>query len=111
MLKKIVIVGLIFLFVVSLTTPAHCDTAVKKLGRGISNIITCPLEIIEQVKNVNNSDGPMAAATYGVLKGLGMTVVRAGVGLYEAATFIFPFPKYYQPILKEPEFFLEEMNW
>ena len=112
MIKKTSVIGLIFLFIfISLATPAYCDTAIKKLGRGVCNVITCPFEILEQIQNVNNSDGPMAAATYGVLKGIAMTIVRAGVGTYEVATFIIPFPKDYQPILKDPEFFFEEMNW
>ena len=83
----------------------------KKLGRGFCNCITFPFEIFEQIKRTNLSDGPMAGWTWGLLKGVGMTVIRAGVGVYEVATFPVPFPKHYEPILKDPEFFAEEMNW
>lgn len=111
MVRKFIISGLIFLFVVGLAGSAYCDTALKKLGRGFCNVITSPLEIGEQTQRVNNSDGPMAAVTYGLLKGVIMTGVRAVVGVYEIATFPIPFPRQYKPILKDPEFFLEDMVW
>ena len=111
MAKKIFLTGLMFLFMVSFLTPAYCDDAIKKLGRGISNVITCPFELFAQPSDVNNSDGPVAAGTYGVLKGVAMTGVRGLVGVYEIATFLLPFPKGYRPILTNPEFFFEDMNW
>jgi hypothetical protein len=40
-----------------------------------------------------------------------MMCVRAVVGVYEIATFPIPLPKGYGPILKDPEFFFEEMIW
>jgi putative exosortase-associated protein (TIGR04073 family) len=91
--------------------PASCDPALKKLGRGICNMLTFPWEMVEQVKRVNVSDGPFAAFTYGILKGAVMTCTRAAVGVYETATFLIPFPKDYKPILKDPEFVFEDMNW
>ncbi len=112
MFKKIISTGLIVIFVLSMAvSSAYCDDALKKLGRGISNCITFPFEIIEQIKRTNLSDGPMAAFTWGLLKGVGMTGVRAVVGVYEVATFPIPLPKHYEPILKDPEFFFEETNW
>ena len=47
----------------------------------------------------------------GVLKGVGMSCLRLGVGAYEIVTFPFPMPKDYAPILKDPEFMFEEANW
>ncbi|MBI4974295.1 MAG: exosortase system-associated protein, TIGR04073 family [Candidatus Omnitrophica bacterium] len=111
MLRKAFAIILISVFVFSSTRSAYCDTALKKLGRGFCNVITSPLEIPEQTQRVNNSDGPMAAVTYGFLKGIIMTGVRAVVGVYEIATFPIPFPRQYKPILKNPEFFLEDMVW
>ena len=110
-MKRMVVIGLAFILSVSLLTPAYCDDAGKKLGRGICNAVTFPLEIVEQIKRVNNTDGPMASATYGVLKGVGMAGIRALVGVYEIATFPIPLPKGYKPILTDPEFFLEDKNW
>ena len=109
--KKVFVIGLIFLVVVGLAMPAYCDDALKKLGRGICNVITSPFELFLQPSRVNNSDGPMAGFTYGVLKGIGMTGLRAIVGVYEVVTFPIPVPKNYEPLLKDPEFFFEEQNW
>ena len=111
MARKIFIIALISLLLSNFASPGYCDTAVKKLGRGACNVITAPFEIFEQTKRVNNSDGPMAGFTYGLLKGIAMTGVRAVVGVYEIATFPIPFPIHYKPILKDPEFFFEEMDW
>jgi putative exosortase-associated protein (TIGR04073 family) len=90
-------------------TPGFCNSdAWRKLGRGLANMVTFPLELLNQVSRTNISDGPMAAVTWGLVKGVGMTGFRALVGVYETVTFPFPCPKDYKPILTEPEFFLEE---
>ncbi|MFH0763628.1 MAG: exosortase system-associated protein, TIGR04073 family [Candidatus Omnitrophota bacterium] len=111
MTKIVCVIGLIFLIVVSLAMPAYCDDALKKLGRGICNVVSCPLELVMQPSRVNNSDGPMAAFTYGIIKGVAMTGLRAIVGVYEVATFPIPIPKNYGPVLNDPEFFFEDQNW
>lgn len=111
MAKRIVASGLIFLILVTFTTAAYCDNPIKKLGRGICNMLTFPLEMYLQPSRVNTSDGPMAGITYGVLQGIAMTGLRALVGVYEVVTFPIPFPKDYGPILTNPEFFFEEQNW
>jgi len=111
-MKRIISIGLIFLFILCLSSSnAYCESAMKKLGRGLSNAITAPFEIPEQISRTNMQDGPAAAMTYGTLKGLAMTGVRAIVGIYEVVTFPIPFPKGYSPILTDPEFFFEEKNW
>jgi len=109
--RMIVIIGLIILLAAAAAAPAYCDDALKKLGRGLCNIVTFPFELVAQPSYVNNTDGPMAASTWGVVKGIGMSVVRAAVGVYEVATFPIPFPKEYKPILTSPEFFFEKENW
>ena len=106
-LMSVLILSMLF----ALTTLGYCDDPVKKLGRGICNVVTCPFELVAQPADVANSDGPFAAATYGVLKGIGMTVVRGMVGAYEIVTFPVPLPKDYKPILTDPEFFFEESIW
>jgi len=109
--KKVFVIGLIFLLAVSFAMPAYCDDALKKLGRGICNVLTCPAELFLQPSRVNNSDGPMAGFTYGIIKGVAMMGLRAVIGVYEVATFPIPVPKNYEPILKDPEFVFEEQNW
>ena len=97
--------------VLGVAAAGYCQDYTKKLGRGLANVITFPLEVPEQITRVNESDGPTAAITYGLLKGLGMMLVRAAAGVYEIATFPFPVPKDYKPLLTDPEFLLSDKNW
>ena len=110
-MRKIAVLALILILVAGLVTPAYCDGLVKKLGRGICNVITCPFEIFEQMSRVHKANGPMAGVTYGLLKGIAMTGVRAVVGVYEIVTFPAPIPSDYQPILRDPEFFFQDVGW
>lgn len=111
-MKRACLIVLISLYVISFTTEAFCDdNAMTKLGRGLANIVTFPLEVPEQISRTNNSDGPFAASTVGVLKGFGWALGRACVGVYEAATFLIPYPKGFKPVLRDPEYFLETTNF
>ena len=110
-MKRAVALLLITAFLTAFAAPAFCDTAVKKLGRGVCNMVTFPWEIVEQVKRTNVSDGPFAAYTYGILKGVLMSCARGLVGVYETGTFFLPLPEDYKPILTDPEFVFEDMNW
>ena len=111
MAKKICVMVIVSFFAASVAAPAYCDDALKKLGRGTANVLTAPLELLEQQQRANRDDGPFAGLTYGVFKGVCMTGVRALVGVYEIVTFPIPIPKNYKPILKNPEFFLEDTNY
>jgi putative exosortase-associated protein (TIGR04073 family) len=82
----------------------------RKLGRGLSNCLTFPIEIPNQISKTNDSDGPMAALTYGAVKGIVMGIFRLGVGAYEVVTFPLPFPEWYKPILTDPEFMFENID-
>ena len=105
MAKRFIAIVMIFLCVVATVSPAHCDTPLKKFGRGVANIIFSPIEIFEQQSRVSTDDGPMAGITYGLFKGVLMMGVRALVGVYEIATFPIPYPAKYRAILNDPEFF------
>ena len=106
-MKKIFSIVLL-LAIIFMCGNSHADTALKKLGRGAANVITCPIEIVYRIGEVNKEDGPIAAFTWGVLNGVWRTGVRAVVGVYEIITFPFPLPKNYKPIVDDPEFFLNE---
>lgn len=110
-MKKLFLIGFIFLLLMAMSSPAYCQDPMKKLGRGLCNVVTFPFEVPEQISKTNNSDGPMAGCTYGLLKGIGMMGVRAIVGVYEVATFPIPLPEAYKPILTDPEFFFEDQSW
>ena len=111
MAKNIFISAIISLFILTFVTSAFCDDPATRLGRGLANILTSPLELPAQSSKVNNSDGPFAGLTVGVLKGLQMTVTRAAVGVYEVATFMLPSQKDSGPILKDPEYLFETSNY
>ena len=111
MMKKLFFAAVVLSLIVSSATPAFCNGPVTKLGRGLCNMVTFPLEVPEQISRMNNSDGPFAACTVGVLKGLGWAVGRACVGVFEAATFMLPGSKDFAPILNDPEYFLDTSNF
>lgn len=115
MIKRLFIIGLISLFAATLAINAayavDVNNSATKLGRGLCNMITFPLEIPEQISRTNNSDGPLAGATVGVIKGTGMALWRACVGVFEAATFMMPGADNYKPILRDPEYFFETSNY
>lgn len=110
-MKQKIVIGLILILLLTLVGQAFCQTSTRKLGRGICNIVTCPLEILEQTKRAYDSDGASAALTYGFVKGVFMTGARILVGIYETVTFPIPVPHDYKPILDDPEFLSEPMPW
>lgn len=103
-MKKLISVILIALFILSIAECGYCGP-VKKLGRGISNLITFPLELPHRIMETNRRSGPVDAATYGLLEGLCMMVGRAGAGFYEVVSFPIPIPPDYEPLINDPETF------
>ncbi len=101
--------GLILIIIVimtfTITVNAYAQDPIRKLGRGLANSLTGMVELPYKIQEVQEENGPAAAATYGVLKGLIDGVYRTLVGVYETATFFIPYPKNYAPII-EPEFVL-----
>jgi putative exosortase-associated protein (TIGR04073 family) len=61
------------------------------------------LEVPGNIIATNRRDGPVEAWTMGLARGIGMTIVRPGVGVYELVTAPIAVPKNYEPIL-EPEY-------
>jgi len=104
-MRKAFIVCLIILFMISWVVPGYCNGPMRKLERGMCNLLTFYFEIYNQIQKTDEKDGMAKAVTSGFLQGIFMTVARVAVGLYETVTFPFPVPKGYEPILKDPEFF------
>lgn len=77
--------------------------ALRKLGRGIANVLFGIVEIPNQITKATSQHGGAAAATYGLPKGLVRFVGRELTGVYEIVTFPLPLPRGYKPIMK-PEF-------
>ncbi len=82
----------------------------RKLGRGIANVITCPAELIRTPELVGRREGMLTGATVGVLQGVGRMAQRGVVGLFEIATFYAEIPGNYQPLMK-PELPFDEHGW
>ncbi len=112
-MKKFVVALVVAGMMVSLTLPVCADEditykPVKKLGRGIANVATSPFELTKGMGDATQEKGIFAGLTWGILQGTYNVVKRAVVGVYEVATFPVPLPKDYEPILEEPEFFLQK---
>lgn len=80
--------------------PANDYGPTRKLGRGIANLFLSPAEVPVTIATVNKNEGNSAAATYGVVRGVGRGVERSFAGLLEIISF--PFPSWhdsYYPVL------------
>jgi len=92
-------------------SPSYMSGALRKLGRGVVNVVSCPAELIRTPELVGRKDGYPAALTVGILQGAWNGVVRGVVGLTEVATFFVKFPKQdFAPIL-QPEFIYAHGAW
>ncbi len=92
------------------SSPSHVDGMLRKLGRGLANVVTSPAELIRTPEMVEHQDGYLAAMTVGILQGAWHTIARAGVGIFEIATFYSPVPHDFAPII-QPEFVWQHGNW
>jgi putative exosortase-associated protein (TIGR04073 family) len=77
-------------------------TASQKFGRGLAGMVCGFLEIPGNIVKETQAQGPIGAPI-GLAYGLGMTVTRELVGVYEFLSAPFPVPDGYRPILK-PEY-------
>ena len=63
------------------------DMMALRGGRGVRNVATAPLDLLNSMEDARFKDGLLSAMTYGVLKGVGISVARFCYGLYEVGTF------------------------
>lgn len=91
-------------------TDAYIRGTMTKLGRGIANIGTSPLEIIRMASITTNQEGFLAGSTAGLGKGLWRGVLRAVVGLYETVTFFVEIPEDFKPLI-QPEYVFDNLTW
>ena len=106
-MKRGFLICLVLVLILNLAAPAYCGGPSRKLGRGLANIATFPLELPNRIGQTHERAGLYEAMTYGFLEGIGMMVFRAAMGVYETATFLIPVPEGYEPVMKDPEFFYE----
>lgn len=88
----------------------YINGILTKFGRGVSNIVTSPLELLRTPALVGRRQGNLAGMTVGVAQGAWRTLERAAVGVFEVATFFAEVPDNFEPIMK-PEFVYTEGDW
>jgi len=89
----------------------YTDGVTRKLGRGVANALTGPLELIREPTLTAHRDGGLAGLTIGMVRGIGAGVLRTASGVVDVVTFLVPFPgKHFEPIWK-PEFIYAHGDW
>jgi len=84
----------------SLPSVAPAQDAATKFGRGIAACALGWLELPGNIYDEGTKNGWLMGATAGFGKGIGMTVVRTLVGVWDLVTFPIPAPDEYNSILK-----------
>ena len=93
----------VLVLLLATTSVCFAQDAFTKLGRGVANALTGWVELPKNIYNTSVEDNALTGMTLGLAKGAGMTLVRTGAGIFEVASFPFPVPEDYKPIL-EPEY-------
>ena len=83
------------------------DKAVSKLGRGLVNVATGWFELPMQIGSGMSESGSVQGFFIGLGKGAVFTVLREAAGVYDTATFLFPIPSDYAPLMQPPTVFKE----
>jgi len=102
MKKVLVLVITLQLFLLPLYAEDY--NALRKFGRGASNMILGVTELARQMGIVSEESGTVAGIFYGAPRGLACWLGRTAWGFIELVTF--PIPPY-KPLIK-PEFVLTE---
>lgn len=106
-LVKGIVVSLVILAILNVASAAYAQNMLRKLGRGVANILTGWIELPKNIYETSVEENVGMGLTVGLAKGIGMSIVRTGAGVYDTITFPFPIPEDYEPLL-EPEYVLSE---
>ena len=106
-MKKI-IVACVGVSIVCVTSAFAATNPVQKLGRGIVNVVTAPVEIPKEIRAhwIKGSEKTYHIIVWifcGTVKGVVMTGARIGSGSWDIATAPINIPQDYAPLLK-PEY-------
>ena len=109
--KTVYSVLLICVFLLGQATLSFADdisdegyTWSDKLGRGVANVFTSPLEIVRGIDLSSKSQGAVKGWTIGIVKGLAGFILRLGSRVIEFVTFPFDFPDEDKAPIIEPEY-------
>ena len=87
----------------------NSNKALTKFSRGVSNLATSPGEFVTQMPiAMEQSPDYLTGFVMSIGRGIGYSLLRAGAGIYDIATFPFPGPTDYKPIMK-PETIVEKL--
>ncbi len=79
----------------------NSNKALTKFSRGLTNVATSPGEFVNQIPTAMEQSPDYLTGSVMLLgRGIGYTLLRAGSGLYDLATFPFPGKTNYGPIMK-----------
>ena len=101
--RSLVVIGVLSCCFLGGAAACFAGDAFTKLGRGVANTLTGWVELPKSIYNTSKENNAFAGMTLGLAKGAGLSIVRTGAGIFEVATFPFPLPENYKPIL-EPEY-------
>lgn len=102
MTKKAIVLSVLFCFFFSLSaqaknvwemadSPKYGEKAGGMLARGLFNVVTCPVDIPVQMVNGAKKNKPeFVGAVGGLATGALCTILRAGSGVIDVATFWIP---------------------
>ena len=76
---------------------ASAQDHIHKVGRGLVNVLTGWIEVPKQLHLGAQAENPVAGISQGLRKGVSLTVLRLGTGVFEAVTFPIPYPKDFAP--------------
>ena len=87
----------------------NSNKALTKFSRGVSNVATSPGEFVTQIPTaMEQSPDYLTGFIMSLGRGIGYMLLRAGAGIYDIATFPFPGPTDYKPVMK-PETIFEKV--
>lgn len=106
MKKALLLSTMLFAFVLTIPCAAFAEQQPEiiaekmaiKLTRGVANTFTSIAELPKQTVLTVRDMGP-AGYVIGPLKGVGMTLYRAFIGMTETVFFLVPQPGYYDPMI------------
>jgi putative exosortase-associated protein (TIGR04073 family) len=79
----------------------NSEKALTKFSRGVTNVATSPGEFLTQMPTaMEQSPDYLTGFFVSIGRGIGYTLLRAGAGIYDIATFPFPGKTDYKPIMK-----------
>ncbi len=93
MRRRLLMAGMIGGLVLVAGSCAWAQDPIHKAGRGVVNVLTGWIEVPKQIHVGSREDNPVIGFGKGLARGVGLTVLRMGVGVYEALTFPIAYPQ------------------